>query len=275
MKFRVLLFSFFLSGKLIYSQSTDIMKTILVEEGYALPTPQLKLRKPIIQAGSGVFFYTGEMRERKQIDKYIRPGFAAQLGIEQRFAKHFGIQINAIYGNVISTVHSPTKFQNFKSTLLSGDLRFALNFEFWMSKKTSVAPFLNFGAGFLHFQSKANLRDINGNYYFPWSDGTLRQFPEGGIDPNPSILENDNFYETDVTPNKRNSLQIMGEIGLRFKILNFWDFTTSYTHFKPFTTFTNYSGSNDHYGFVKVGIQYYFGQINFKKKGGTITNPTE
>lgn len=275
MKFWVLLILLFLSGKHINAQSTDIMKTILVEEGYALPTPKIKLRKPIIAAGSGVFFYTGEMRQRKQIDKYIRPGFAAQLGIEQRFAKHFGIQINALYGNVISTVHTPTTFQNFKSTLLSGDLRFALNFEFWLSKKTSVAPYINLGAGFLHFQSKANLKDVDGRNYYPWSDGTLRELPEDGFNPNATILENDLQYETDVTPNKRNSLQVMGEIGLRFKILNFWDFTASYTHFKPFTTFTNYNGNNDHYGFVKVGIQYYFGQINFKKKGGTITNPTE
>lgn len=275
MKFRIFFLFIFLSGKIAYSQSTDIMKTILVEEGYALPTPKLKLRKPIIQAASGALFYTGEMRERKQLDKYIRPGFAAQLGIEQRFAKHFGIQINALYGNVISTIHTPTKFQNFKTTLVNADLRFALNFEFWMSKKTSVAPFMNVGAGYMYFESKSNLTDNQGNHYHPWEDGTLRANPENGSNPNSTILENDFRYETNVTPDKHNTMQLMGEIGLRFKILNFWDFTASYTHFKPFSSFTNFSGNNDHYGFVKVGIQYYFGQINFKKKGGTITNPTE
>lgn len=275
MRFRLLYLLYFSLLSIGNSQSTDVMKTLLVEEGYALPTPKIKLQKPVLNAGGGVMFYTGNMRVRKQFDKNIRPGMAFQLGLEQRFAKHFGIQTNLLYGNVISTIHTENEFKNFKTQTLQGDIRLVFNLELLTSKKASVAPFFNLGIGWLNISSKSNLLDKDGKKYFAWKDGTLRTLPEINSPTNTTIIENDYRYETDVTPTVRNMPQAIAEIGIRFKILNFWDVTASYSHFQTWKSFTAFSGKNDSYGFLKVGIQYYFGQVNFKRKGGIVTTPTE
>lgn len=274
MRFCSLIALYFLGSFALFSQ-TDVMKTIYVEEGYALPTPKIKYQKPTLHIGAGAIFYTGTMREKKQFDKYIRPGMGFQVGLEQRFS-HFGIESNLIYGQAISTVQTQSIFQNFKTQLINGDLRLGFHLDQIMSKKISVAPFFKVGAGWLNISSQSNRYSLHGKAYHPWSDGTLRSLPEQAGNEHADILENDHSYDTDETPNKRNMAQIIGEIGLKFKILNFWDIQTSYSHFYSLGSFTSYSGKNDHYGFARMSLVYYFGQINFKKKGGIIhTQPNE
>lgn len=250
-------------------QGTDVMRTLKVEEGYRSPQPRLKLRYPVIHAGAGAIFYTGEMRAQKQFDKFIRASWGVQLGIEQRVGRYLGFQAHVLYGHVTSNVQTAWEFKNFKSRIISPDIRITLHFEHITSKRASVAPFISAGAGMVHFESRTDLYDKNGVRYHAWQDGSLRSKPEQPGNENALLLERDYRFDTDVTPPRRNVFQVVGEAGIKFKILNFWDFQLSYTQYYSFGSFTSYSGKNDSYGFMKAGLTYYFGQVKYLKKTGT------
>lgn len=256
-----------------WAQSPDVMKTVVVTEGFSYPTPKIKYWKPVLQVGSGAFFYTGSMRMQKQFGRQVHPGFGLQIGLEQRIGKYIGIQNNLIWGHVNSEIQSTHEFKNFKTRVLSGDIRLALHFDLISSKKSSVAPFFNIGAGWLNISSKSDIRNDKNEIYYAWEDGTLR--PEAQVLGNAQapILERDYVYESDVTPPLRNMPQLVGELGVKFKILNFWDIILSYSHFYSFGSFTGYSGKEEQYGLAKLGLNYYFGQIRFKKNGGEVTEP--
>jgi len=257
-------------SSVLYAQNSDIMRTLKVDEGYARPDPKLKLRYPVLHAGAGAVFYTGSMRAQKQYDKFIRASWGLQFGIEQRVGRYIGFQAQLLYGHVTSNVQTAWEFKNFRSRIISPDIRIALHFDHITSRKASVAPFISVGAGMLHFESYTDLYDKNNIFYHAWQDGTLRSKPELPGNENALILERDYRFDTQVTPARRNVFQLTGEAGIKFKILNFWDFQFSYTQYYSFGSFTPFSGKNDSYGFMKAGLTYYFGQVNYlKKTGGT------
>lgn len=163
-----------------------------------------------------------------------------------------------------------------------------------LSKKAFIAPYFGLGAGLSLFEVFGDVRNKNGDFYFYWSDGTIRDLPE--ILGNGQIVEQDGTFETNLSDlqtegNNYSTITWFGSalIGLKFRLnsrinLNLeyqWNLTFSdylddvsgdfQNLDDPFANYAanpaNYSGKRgndsnikDSYAFLSVGLHYNLGK---------------
>ncbi|MCX7954240.1 MAG: hypothetical protein N3A01_03505 [Bacteroidales bacterium] len=172
---------------------------------YMLPdTSQKELNivyKPIIHLGHGFFTFLGDVKDNYYLHPAIgRTGW--NLGISRTINNFFDIKFNVVLGKLSGNSFTPGKYFNFETNILAGSVLCQYNFKHLtdaLKLKPLVLPQISIGFESFDFDSKADMRDANGYYYYLWSDGTLRNVPESqGNELNSIILHRDYVYETDL-----------------------------------------------------------------------------
>jgi hypothetical protein len=231
--------------------------------GFEEPNHTLRLRYPILKGGGGMVFYLGNVQSPPGFRRYIGVRPSAHLSVEQRFGKVLGLSANFMYGRSAGEKRSKTEFLNFESQLITADLRITINFDYILFKRAMIAPYIELGAGYLHFNTLSDLRDANQKQYYLWDDGVIRdQNQIGNLQGTPEVLNRDFTYETDITPSKRNTIVFPACAGFKFKMHNFWDINIGFTYNYMLGSFMgqNLAPGNDSFGNLHMGVIYHFGQ---------------
>ncbi len=204
----------------LFSQNNDTNAVSPIQESFATPTDTSEFDyfyseeeeikylnfKPVFGLGVGTISYFGDVRDQYQS---ITTGqFAYNFSVSKGLSSFLNIDFKFIKGTFSGNEWLDDRNLNFKSDFLSGGVSVSYNFEHLLRKKgqlleyrkqRKVIPYLSLGFQTYAFNSKADLKDANGNYYNYWSDGTIRNVAEGSVPEEESImLIRDYEYETDI-----------------------------------------------------------------------------
>jgi len=227
------------------------------------PPKKSPMEKPSVGLGFGVLSYFGNVGASKSsgVGSFtdIRPGY--HLNVEERLGRFLGVGLNVTMGSLSGNDHSPADNLNFETKVMQGELNLVLPFDngVIMKKGSGVVPYLSVGIGFMTFQPYGDLYDANGNKYYYWADGSIRNLPDGTAG---SVrLTRDYKYETPLA-GSQSALTI--PVGFGFK-LNFTDhFSARINGFYNLTMSNKIdnvgSGPNDKYLYTSVSIHYQFGK---------------
>jgi len=258
-------FIFVVMKALLYSS----LFLVLVQESVFSQTESNTSIKqlPAISIGSGALVYDGEIGKGNGIVGYGRINVGYNLGIEQNFNNTFGLALNGIYGKLSANERSLTRNLNFESPIFQTDLNLVFHFDNgkMINQSSSIGPYLSVGLGYLKFDPHGDVTDKNGNKFYYWKDGSIRNLPEIPSNyPNAVILQRDYTYKTRLTDStnnyKRHTLSLPLGGGIRFKLtdhLNAGIAAVYYICFSDYIDNFKLSGF-DKYFYSSVSIQYNF-----------------
>jgi len=239
--------------------------------------------KPSISVGVGLLNYRGTLNDADKTLHFssFRAGY--NIAVEKRFLNFLGASADFMMGTLAYNQMQPTSHLNFETPIT----RFGINIKAILDNYSSVkfpkglGFYISSGIGFMFFNPKTDLKDKNGNTYYYWSDGTIRNMAQTGNPSDAQIILRDYKYETTVkdsgTTIKNNSLVIPIKIGATFKVTRALevDFAVSYNY-----TFTDYLDGfkskgaihNDVFFYSNAALRFNFGVKNEKSSKQEMNN---
>jgi hypothetical protein len=297
---KIILIAFILSCFLIKAQ-TDTTATHLVnptkkdtlakseKETTSEPPALGDVFKPKISLGVGMLSFHGDLyANHYQAPWTARVGY--DLNISQRLSKSFQLNFNILFGKLGANEWLDNRQQNFQSEIRSGGISLLYDFGNFIPDKYRIRPWISAGINSFEFLSKTDLYDKNGNKYFYWSDGSIKNIDEHAANASTAInLVRDYTYETDIRELNKDGFGKYQErawafpvgFGAIMKITDRFDLKMGMQYY--FTT-TDYidgitnnslgtrSGTKqkDNFVYTSFALQY---DLVFKKKGKMDTLP--
>ena len=222
-----------------------------------------------LNAGAGVLTFHGDVGSSfVGAYSYIRRGFS--FSAEKYFNKNFSLSLGFLGGKIARDEKATDDLPklNFESPVT----QFGVNGTYYIcgKKEQFVIPFLSAGISFFMFDPHGDMKDANGNSYYYWQDGSIKDLPENGMNYfYAKNINRDYKYETklgDSLGYARNAFAFPVSAGVKLKLTHELDANLALTY--HFTT-TDYldnvkKGGNDAYLYSSVSLTYHF--ISLPKK---------
>ncbi len=163
-----------------------------------VPPLEIKFR-PQISLGTGMFTYYGDIANNNKGYHPTVSRLARDLRITQPLNPNFDLSFYVIFGQVSANERTLTRNLNFNSHITTGGAVVTYNLYHLLNPKRNINPYISLGVESIEFLSKTDLKDKNGNTYYYWSDGSIRNMDEN--DPNASNaveIYRDYTYESDL-----------------------------------------------------------------------------
>lgn len=185
------------------SASTDLNlaspDSIEEEAAPAGPEP-LKLKlKPTLGLGAGMFTFYGDVgtNHGSYHPTVSRVGY--DLSVSNPLTSYLDISFYALFGQLGANERGLARNLNFESKITTGGIRLSYNFDHILKENRIVSPFVSLGVESFEFLSKTDRFDENGNQYFYWADGSIRNIDETAQNAEQAIeVFRDYTYETDI-----------------------------------------------------------------------------
>ncbi len=207
-----------------------------------IDTVENPVYKPVVSLSYGVLNYMGDVRNTLNSPVIGNSGGMLNVAtfVDNRhfFVANFNFMMGTLGGNEYSSTHLERNL-NFRTSLSSIGVNLEYRFGHWFPKESLVRPYVTLGVEQISFSAKGDLEDSDGNKYYYWPDGTIRNVEWGMEDPS-MILYRDYSYETDLRLREQQefglgtysqrSLSIPAGLGLHFRIDRraFFSLGTSY-----------------------------------------------
>ena len=153
---------------------------------------------PVLGFGTGMFAFMGDIQDKTYSNPLVsRLGYELYLG--KKFNPFLEINFGVLFGKLGANERSMDRNLNFQSEIRSGGVTLGYNFHHFLKKDRLVEPVLSVGFNTFEFLSKTDLFDAQGNMYYYWTDGSIRNLAQN--DPNAATakyLQRDYTYETDI-----------------------------------------------------------------------------
>ncbi len=154
--------------------------------------------KPKISLGFGRLGYNGDLYQR-HFQSPLTARQAYDLNISQRLTSYLQLNFNFMFGKLGADEYLQNRNENFLAEIRAGGVNLMYDFGNFIPDMYKVRPYVSLGVTGFEFLSKTDLKDKNGNTYYYWSDGSIKDKPEGSADAqNAKDLVRDYQYETDV-----------------------------------------------------------------------------
>lgn len=160
-----------------------------------------------ITGGSGTSTLIGDLSKNKKDNTSFTAPPLFFIGTIIKFGEPFSFYASYFYSTIGGNIYSQNFFYNYKTTINSIEVEINYNFLHLYKNKIKeslnsyIYPFIGINIVSSDFLVKADLYDIFGAKYYWWSDGTIRDKPEGTYLPNQSkIIARD--YTTDIDINE-------------------------------------------------------------------------
>lgn len=154
--------------------------------------------KPKISLGVGRMGFNGDLYSKHfQKPSVGRPAF--DLAISHRVTRYLQLDFNVLFGKLGANERLNGRNENFQSEIRAGGVNLIYDFGNFIPDLYKVRPFVSFGAYGFEFLSKTDLKDKNGNTYYYWSDGSIKDKAEGSPEAqNAKDLVRDYSFESDI-----------------------------------------------------------------------------
>ncbi len=201
-----------------------------------------KLMSPIIGAGPGILTFYGDVADKWTLAPSISR-MSYHISLSGYLTRYLMISARAMFGSVGADEHGP-RYANFQSKINMGGIHLTYNFDNFLPAKRRIDPFITSGLEYFEFNAKTDLNDANGNKYYYWSDGSIKNLPEN--DPNAAnaiTLQRDYTYETDLRKLNKETFGLYPErsfavpvgAGVNLHLFPRWNFKLGATMHYTFT----------------------------------------
>jgi hypothetical protein len=169
------------------------------------------LPKPIIGLGVGMFSFYGELSDKKFANPMVSR-VAYDLGISENLTDYLNMRFYVLFGKLGVNERSQERNLNFESSIRLGGVNLSYNFGNFLKKDRIISPYITTGIETFEFLSKTDLRDANGNTYYYWNDGSIKNISENSPNAAQAInLTRDYTYESDLREANLDNLGKYGE----------------------------------------------------------------
>lgn len=174
--------------------------------------------KPKIGLGIGRLTFYGDINTKEQKSLSMgRPAF--DLSISQRLTSYLQLDFSVLFGKVGASERTATRNENFSSEIRAGGLNLTYDFGNFIPKRYTVRPYVSFGVYGFEYLSKTDLYDKNGNAYYYWTDGSIKNMAEGSAGAQEATeLVRDYYYESDIRELNKDNFGKYRETALAFPI---------------------------------------------------------
>ncbi|MFM1931041.1 MAG: hypothetical protein RL226_344 [Bacteroidota bacterium] len=170
-----------------------------VQEETPIKTVQTVKLKPRLGLGVGSLMFLGDIGRD---NRGYHPGsadMAYTLDITNELTSFLDLRLYTVFGTIHIDETSAARRLNMQSQIRSGGFALQYNFGNFMRQTPMLQPYVSAGVEAFEFLSKSDLYDANGNQYFYWSDGSIRNMDESSENASEAILlQRDYVYETDL-----------------------------------------------------------------------------
>ena len=156
--------------------------------------------KPVVSLAYGVLNFRGDVK-----NSLITPVVGNQAGMLSvatfidKKNQYYIANFNFLLGKLTANEYSHTDLTrnlNFETWLYSFGINVEYRFGHLITNTSFIRPYVSLGIENINFSSKGDLEDADGQAYYYWSDGTIREAPESMAGA--ATLYRDYDYETDL-----------------------------------------------------------------------------
>ena len=247
--------------------------------------------KPKISFGVGMLSFHGDLyASHYQAPWTGRVGY--DFNLSQRLSKAFQLNFNILFGKLGANEWVSGRQQNFESEIRSGGISLMYDFGNFINDKYRLRPWISVGINSLEFLSKTDMRDKNGNLYYYWSDGSIKNIDENAANAASAVnLTRDYTYETDIRELNKDGFGKYQErawsfpvgFGALFKITDRFDLKMGMQYYFTTTDYIDGITNNsvgtragtkqkDNFVYTSFALQY---DLVFKKKDKNDTLPDD
>lgn len=156
--------------------------------------------KPVLSFSYGVINFRGDVQNSISSPVIGNGAFginvSTYLDRKQYFVANFSFLMGNLSGNVYDHSYL-TRNLNFRTSLTSVGANVEYRFAGLIDNEALIRPYISLGAGIFNFNPKGDLVDAEGQTYYYWSDGSIRNVSEmSSAESFP--LYRDYNYETDL-----------------------------------------------------------------------------
>lgn len=231
--------------------------------------------KPTVGLGVGLLSYYGDLYQKHLVNPQVsRIGY--ELSISQNITPWLRFGFYTMFGKLGANERLIYRNENFESQIRVGGVQFEYCFDHFLKPTRNISPWISVGFESFEFLTKTDLYDKNGNYYYYWSDGSIRSIAENSpFASQASFLQRDYVYESDV---RQLNLDGFGKyperswavpvgVGFSMKLTDRWDAKLGTTLHFGFTDYLdgvtasssgNRAGNskNDNFMFTSFSLRY-------------------
>lgn len=162
------------------------------------PKEQPPVFKPKVALGTGMLSFYGDLYSKHyQAPWTSRIGY--DLNVSHRLNRYLQINFNILFGKLGAFENLPNRHENFQSEIRAGGLNLMYDFGNFIPDQYRIRPWISAGVSGFEFLSKTDLKDRNGETYYYWSDGSIKNMAEGSAGSQfAKDLVRDYKYETDI-----------------------------------------------------------------------------
>lgn len=243
-----------------------------------IDTVENPVYKPVISFSYGILNFFGDVGNSYKTSAIGNNAFQVNVTTFVDRKHYFAANFYYLSGKLSGNSYSHTDLErnlNFQSDISVFGANLEYRFGHIFNKEALVRPYLSVGVGSLNYSSKGDLSDAQGQSYYYWSDGTIRDIDESLPGPG-NLLYRDFDYETDLRLREEQefglgdynqwSLVIPFSLGVHFRISQraFFSLGASY-HYALSDLLDNvaYEGTsvqgtkgNDSYLYSHIGIHF-------------------
>ncbi|MGD1848588.1 MAG: SPOR domain-containing protein [Salibacteraceae bacterium] len=155
--------------------------------------------RPTIGLGIGMLTYYGEISKGESTNNPLVNNLGYELRVTQSLNNYLDLSFHVMTGKVSANERSLDRNLNFESTITTGGIALAYNFDHLLKPDRIIDPFISVGIESMEFLSKTDLQDEFGNTYNYWSDGSIRNLAENDPNAENAIrIQRDYEYESDI-----------------------------------------------------------------------------
>jgi Ca2+-binding EF-hand superfamily protein len=178
----------------------------------------------VFSIGGGIVRYMGDIQDgSKKVNVNLmgnRPALDVNVGLS--LSRSFTLNINGVYGKISGNENTFKQHRNFEAEMVLAGVNVEYNFAGAWKKRTPIlSPFITAGAYYgNYFNINTDLHDGNGNEYFYWSDGKIRELEETEVnrDLNLPPISRDYEYETSLVNKPVHTFAASAGLGLDLHI---------------------------------------------------------
>ncbi len=217
---------------------------------------------PSFGASAGLLVFHGAVGKNNNVSSLsaIRAGFSV-FGQEQ-VHPYFDVALSGLFGNVSNVPTAQTEGLNFETKIAQADLSLIFHTE-KLFPKSSVTPYAGIGFGFLGFTPYGDLYNNNGELYYYWSDGSIRNQAQNSNNMyTAKILVLNYKFTTPLDPDNtysHHTLIFPLQFGFNFNLLDNLNVRLGMNYYytlSPWLDNVKGSGANDSYIYWNVAIAY-------------------
>lgn len=157
-----------------------------------------KESKPSIGLGIGVLNFYGDVNSLGNSSALLNQ-FGYEVHVARKINNYSDLGFSFLTGTILGNERSPDRNLNFKTNVYSISVYATYNLDYWLYFSKVFNPFFTVGFESFEYNNKADLVDANGNPYYYWNDGTIRDIDQFSSNASQaSLMQRDYVYETDL-----------------------------------------------------------------------------